>query len=179
MQQNAAAALRIASELDVSEAAARQALARFGGLQGRGEIFTTKSGVTIIDDAYNASPASMRAGLSVLSELRGERKIAVLADMLELGEREESYHRELGKLISELHIDVLFLYGRLAALIGESVQQYGDMAGHKPAISYFTDLTELRNTVCSVAHTGDVLLFKGSNSMRLSDIVSELRKERE
>ncbi|MGP1588738.1 MAG: UDP-N-acetylmuramoyl-tripeptide--D-alanyl-D-alanine ligase [Oribacterium sp.] len=179
MQQNAAAALRIASELGVSETAARQALAQFGGLQGRGEIFTTKGGVTIIDDAYNASPASMRAGLSVLSELRGERKIAVLADMLELGEREESYHRELGKLISELHIDVLFLYGRLAALIGESVQQYGDTAGHKPAISYFTDLTELRNTVCSVAHTGDVLLFKGSNSMRLSDIVSELRKERE
>lgn len=178
MQQNAAAALMVAEELGVSREAAISALEGFSGLKGRGEIIETASGVTIIDDSYNASPASMKAGLSVLSEFEGDRKIAVLADMLELGDGAEEMHRDIGELLAALDIDVLFLYGRLASFIGEGVQAAPESKRKKPVISYFEDFLELKNTVRSISHQGDVLFFKGSNSMHLSDIVSCLAEPR-
>ncbi len=172
MQENAMAALHAAEAVGIPYEAAADALARFTGLQGRGETFTTREGVTVIDDAYNASPVSMKAGLQVLSGLQGERKIAVLADMLELGEHSEEYHREIGACINGLSVDLLFLYGKRAASIGKEIR------GDKPAVEYFDDFTELSNTIRSIAKKGDVVLFKGSNSMRLSDIVNLYRNEK-
>ena len=186
MLQNASAAMHIATALGVDEAAAQHALENFSGLAGRGETFRTKEGVLVIDDAYNASPASMKAGLEALATLEGKRHIAVLADMLELGEKTLDYHREVGSYLATLPIDAVFLYGERAAAIGEGIQNavaephkpIGDAAARRvPTIEYFTDLEELRNTLHAIACSGDVLLFKGSNSMKLSEIVRDFRQE--
>ena len=79
--------------------------------------------MTIIDDSYNASPVSMKAGLEVLSSMKpGARKIAVLADMKELGPDTVEFHREIGRYIAEHPVDQVLLYGELAAAIGQGIR---------------------------------------------------------
>ena len=185
MLQNASAAMHVATRLGVPMERAQQALEQFSGLAGRGASFRTKAGVLIIDDAYNASPASMKAGLDALAALDGKRHIAVLADMLELGEKTLDYHREVGRYLAHLPVDAVFLYGERAAAIGEGIQS--EVAEEKasgkvpsctlPSIEYFTDLSELRNTLHAIATRGDVILLKGSNSMHLSNIVREFKQD--
>ena len=186
MLQNASAAMHIAEALGVDSTAAKHALENFSGLAGRGATFRTKENVLIIDDAYNASPASMKAGLEALASLEGKRHIAVLADMLELGEKTLDYHREVGNYLATLPIDAVFLYGERAAAIGEGIRNavaeshkpIGDEAARNmPTIEYFMDIDELRNTIHAIARSGDVILFKGSNSMKLADIVRDFEQE--
>ena len=127
----------------------------------------------------------MKAGLDALAALDGKRHIAVLADMLELGEKTLDYHREVGRYLAHLPVDAVFLYGERAAAIGEGIQS--EVAEEKasgkvpsctlPSIEYFTDLSELRNTLHAIATRGDVILLKGSNSMHLSDIVREFKQD--
>lgn len=190
MLQNASASMHIAQDAGVDLDRAKEKLESFTGVAGRGETFKTVSGVTIIDDAYNASPVSMKAGLNTLALLDGSRKIAVLADMLELGEKTMEYHREVGSHIATLPIDVVFLYGEKAAAIGAGINAYYDMHDteasaedgsvlkRKPTIEYFNDFAELNNTIRAIAKDGDVILFKGSNSMKLSDIVNVFKQEK-
>ncbi len=193
MLQNASASMHIAEDTGVDLNGARKKLEAFTGVAGRGETFKTGSGVTIIDDAYNASPVSMKAGLDTLALLNGSRKIAVLADMLELGEKTLDYHREVGTHLASLPIDVVFLYGEKAASIGAGINAAFDsrdavssdaeskdekLPDKKPTIEYFNDFAELTNTVRAIAKDGDVILFKGSNSMKLSEIVNAFKQEK-
>ena len=92
----------------------------------------------------------------------------------------------MGSYLATLPIDAVFLYGERAAAIGEGIQNavaephkpIGDEAARRvPTIEYFTDLEELRNTLHAIACSGDVLLFKGSNSMKMSEIVRDFRQE--
>ncbi len=189
MLSNASAAMHVALTLGVSEEGAREKLEAFTGVAGRGAFFVTKNGVTVIDDAYNASPVSMKAGLSALAEHEGKRRIAVLADMLELGDKAHDAHREVGQYLATLPIDVVFLYGELAAEIGAGIEEVYSRPEElqddntafpkkKPTIIYFTDFQELRNMIHSLADEGDVVLFKGSNSMKLSTIVEEFKVDK-
>lgn len=183
MLQNASAAMHIAEDNGVDRDGAKEKLESFTGVQGRGETFKTKENVTIIDDAYNASPVSMKAGLEALSQIEGTRRIAVLADMLELGDKTLDYHREVGEYLVTLPIDVVFLLGEKAAHIGTGINSAFSLSDKddsmkKPTIEYFNDFTELSNTIQAVAKDGDVILFKGSNSMKLSEIVKAFRQEK-
>ena len=92
--------------------AAAKALVTFHGQ--RQQMHTLKS-CTLIDDTYNASPDSMKASVSVLSSMEGVkgRRIAALADMLELGEKEREYHYEVGKFIAGTQVDEVAAYGEL------------------------------------------------------------------
>lgn len=182
MLQNASAAMHISEDVGVDSDGAKAKLEAFTGVQGRGETFRTSSGVTIIDDAYNASPVSMKAGLEALSQIEGTRRIAVLADMLELGDKTLDYHREVGEYLAGLPIDVVFLLGEKASYIGTGINTVFDSSDKdslkKPTIEYFDDFSELDNTIHAVAKDGDVVLFKGSNSMKLSEIVKEFRQDK-
>jgi UDP-N-acetylmuramoyl-tripeptide--D-alanyl-D-alanine ligase len=176
MLQNASAAMHIAELLQADTDGAKKALEAFTGLAGRGETFHTTTGLTIIDDAYNASPVSMKAGLEVLAQLKGSRHIAVLADMLELGERSPEFHREVGRFLAALPIDQIYLYGPLAEEIGNGLCECLP-ENQSRSIFRFRDFDALRKTLMTNVHEGDVLLFKGSNSMRLSEIVKDFRKD--
>ena len=76
-----------------------------------------------MDDTYNASPDSMKAAIGVLSSLPAGRRIAVLADMKELGENTIQFHREVGAFLAEKPVDILVVYGELAQAIAEGAKK--------------------------------------------------------
>lgn len=168
MVSNAMAALAVAGEYGVSLKDAAASLGRFTGYKGRQQVYE-QSGVTIIDDSYNASPVSMKAGLEVLASMKpGARKIAVLADMKELGPEEAQLHREIGYYLAEHPVDLVVLLGDLAAEIGAGIARKG---GDIPCIRCGGP-DELAAWLKRETAEGDCILFKGSNSMRLGSVVA-------
>jgi UDP-N-acetylmuramoyl-tripeptide--D-alanyl-D-alanine ligase len=142
-------------------------LANFQPYHLRSEVFQN-GGVTIINDCYNANPASMKMAISTLAEFPGSgRKIAVLADMLELGSDEKEYHRQIGECLTLNRIDALFAFGRLGEYYIEKFN--GDFKMH------FTDKKILLDELQRYLQPGDVVLIKGSRGMALEEISESLR----
>lgn len=126
---------------------------------------------TVIVDCYNASPDSMKASLRVLSDIKSEgRKIAVLGDMLELGEASEKLHRLVGKYVFENAPDMLFCYGKESVFIKNEVE--------KSDIKAFAseNKTELAENIKNYIKPGDTILFKASRGMKLEEIIEKLFK---
>ena len=120
---NALAALAVASENGIPMEKAARALEAFNGLKGRQQIHHA-GGITIIDDSYNASPVSMKAGIQVLCDMEvSGRRAAVLADMKELGPETREYHRQVGHFLAEHPVDLVVLLGDLAAEIGRGLSE--------------------------------------------------------
>ena len=168
MVMNAAAAMAVCELCGLDPDRAAESLGSFTGYEGRGNRIL-RDGYTIINDCYNASPVSMRNGLNVLSELKAEgKKIAVLADMKELGDEEIRYHRELGQYINESVKDlaVLYTYGELAALIGEEVRKNGRIR-----VREYRDQDLLKKDLYAEIGKGDILFLKGSQSMGLKKLI--------
>lgn len=173
MVSNALAALAVASRYGIPLQKAAAALEQFDGFKGRQQIIKEK-GVTIIDDSYNASPVSMKAGIEVLSTMAGvKRRIAVLADMKELGPDTITYHREVGAFLKHQPIDQLVLMGELAWEIETGLK----MDGGKISCVKTSTLEETETWLAEAVREGDCLLFKGSNSMGLSKAVSFMREK--
>jgi UDP-N-acetylmuramoyl-tripeptide--D-alanyl-D-alanine ligase len=132
------------------------------------------NGSTILDDTYNASPASTIAALNLLDDLTGARKIAVLGDMLELGTFEEEGHRKVGCRATDV-VDLLIVIGRRAKWIAAEARACGldsaailEMDNNQATIVYLEETLQAE----------DIVLIKGSNSQRLDQIVSALTVER-
>lgn len=119
---NALAALAVADHYHVPLADAAEALKTFDGFKNRQQIYE-KGNITIIDDTYNASPDSMKAGIRVLASLTDrKRRIAVLADMKELGEDAPLFHYEIGAFLGEQPVEEVITYGALAKEIARGVE---------------------------------------------------------
>ncbi len=140
---------------------------------GRGRVISLKKGISLIDDAYNANPLSSLAALEDLSRKEGGRKIAVLADMLELGENAPLFHQELGAACPSL-VDELFLFGSLALEIGK-----GALANGMPASSVrnFFSRDDLVKALRKFLKPGDWILVKGSRGMQMNSVVKLLEGE--
>ena len=126
--------------------------------------------ITFINDAYNASPASMEAALKTLAEAKkaahgAVRTIAVLADMLELGAISEDAHRRVGRWAVENGVDYVLTYGPEAAYISEEVKKLGGEAGH------YADRQGAADKLRQLATAGDIILLKGSNSMQVGKML--------
>lgn len=136
---------------------------------GMRQNIVRKGDNTVIIDCYNASPDSMKATLRVLSgmECKG-RKIAVLGDMLELGEASERLHRLVGDQVSEYRPDMLFCYGKEAAYIADQAQKSG--------ISVFSseNREEITEKIKQYIKPEDAILFKASRGMKLEEIINKL-----
>jgi UDP-N-acetylmuramoyl-tripeptide--D-alanyl-D-alanine ligase len=132
--------------------------------------------MTLINDAYNANPNSVGLALETLKEVKGEgRAIAVLGDMLELGEFAEEAHQQLGRKVSELSIDFLLTLGEEAAVVVESairhkfpLERTKVVESHSEAVSVLREM--IRN--------GDWILVKGSRGMAMEKVVEALREGR-
>jgi UDP-N-acetylmuramoyl-tripeptide--D-alanyl-D-alanine ligase len=125
------------------------------------------NGSTIIDDTYNASPASMRAALDLLGEVPG-RKYAVLGDMRELGPAEREGHTEVGRRAAEV-ADVIFAVGDLGRWIGDAAIQAGHGDTH-----IVIDKSEIAPALLPQLGPGDVVLLKASRALELETVRDEL-----
>ena len=129
-----------------------------------------RNGIKIIDDTYNASPDSMRAAINVLVSVQGGRKIAILGDMFELGEKEEEYHFEIGEYSSLAGVDVVISVGKNARQISMGARSKGTKAIH------FETKDLLSGVLAQWIRTGDTVLVKGSRGMAMDEIVKQLLK---
>ena len=167
---DAMAAVAVGLELGVLPARICQGLHSFRNLSGRQEIFEAY-GFTFIKDCYNAGPESMEAALHVLGDRTG-RKVAVLGDMLELGDRAAAEHYRIGRIAAE-RVDWVLDYGPNAErVIG------GCLTGGMPenrALA-FTDQTAILCELQRMARPGDVMLFKGSNGMHMEKVLDDFLK---
>lgn len=167
---DAMAAVAVGLEMGVPEERIRQGLRSFRNLAGRQETLRAY-GYTLIKDCYNAGPESMEAALKVLGEKQG-RKIAVLGDMLELGDRAAAEHYRIGRIAAE-RVDFVLAYGDCAdRVIG------GCITGGMPdsRAQAFKDQQALSCELQRIARPGDVILFKGSHSMHMERVLDAFMK---
>ncbi len=137
---------------------------------GRGLRSTLPSGVTVIDDCYNANPMSMRAALDDLAAGANDgsagRRVAILGDMLELGPEERSFHVELGEYASRSGVELLVTVGPLAAAMGERFEH---------EILSVADAAEAAAVAPELLEDGDVVLVKASRGIGLELVCKALR----
>lgn len=145
------------------------ALAELGGIGGRGARLNVPVGdgeALVIDESYNANPASMRATLEVLSHEKG-RKLAVLGEMRELGSHSDAFHAELSGPIEAAGVDFAILVGEAMAPLANALEGHVDFV-HVP------DAATARDRLDDMLAPGDAVLIKGSNGVRLGTLVSHL-----
>jgi UDP-N-acetylmuramoyl-tripeptide--D-alanyl-D-alanine ligase len=162
----AAAAAAWALGFDRSEIAA--GLAAFRPVPGRSEIRQLGNGAYMIIDTYNANPASVREALKTLRGLQGSRKaVVILGDMLELGDRSEEWHQEIGDLLADSDIQDLFLKGSLTKAVAAGAIRMGFPAER---IAFFDDPEEVVSSLRSRLKRGDWVLIKGSRRMKMEEV---------
>lgn len=129
-------------------------------------------GMKIINDAYNANPTSVKAAIKTLNELsNGQRSIAVLGNMYELGQREVPGHQEVGEAVFNTNIDYLLTVGDLAAMASRKAIELG----MKPdKVFHFDNNKEAVQKLKMIMETGDIILVKGSRGMKMEEIVSAI-----
>ena len=166
---NALAALATAQVMGVTLEEGARVLSEFqGGEHGRMELLEL-AGVRIIDDTYNANPASLKAAVEVLkSTPAAGRRLAALGDMLELGDFSEREHELAGEMLGG--IDALWAAGRFADAMARGAR----MAG-VPQVETFSDSTGLAAAVQDRLKKGDLVLVKGSRGMRMERLVEALK----
>lgn len=137
----------------------------------RGEIVDFK-GITVINDAYNANPASMRAALDALAQVAGpRRKIAVLGNMLELGELSRAGHDQVGEAVFSAGVNYLLTVGDLACWIAAGAKEKGLQVENIKECTTTEEAVVILKNLCV---PGDVILIKGSRSMHLEKICEAL-----
>ncbi len=162
---NALAAITSAISLGLGADEIRAGFTTLATTKMRFEIID-RNGIQIINDAYNASPASMRVAIATTAEIADGRKIAVLGDMLELGDRAESLHRAVGADLAKRGFNVLVTFGKLGHFIAEGaaaagVEKIFTADTHEQAAEYLR----------GIVRDGDTILFKGSRAMRMEKII--------
>ncbi|MCD4706300.1 MAG: UDP-N-acetylmuramoyl-tripeptide--D-alanyl-D-alanine ligase [Candidatus Sabulitectum sp.] len=166
--QNAVAVIAAAQRLGVDPVEAAEAISKLHPGAGRGDVFHTKD-FTVIDESYNSNPESVTACLKSAVHLHEKPLVAVLGDMLELGDRSLSSHKEVLRKAKELGYDLLILVGFRFKEAAESDSNTN--------ISFATDWKEALSILKRSVKSGSTILVKGSNSMKLGQLVVELKRE--
>ena len=167
---NALAAIAVGNILDMNFADIQQGLMSFEPSAMRMDIQHLDSDITILNDAYNANPDSMKASLKVLSRSEG-RNIAVLGDMLELGEYAEESHREIGQFAAQLGIDQIIVKGEFKDIVADGAKQVG-YTGDK--VTTYQDNQGIIEKLNAIIQPGDTILIKGSRGMAMEGIVDAI-----
>lgn len=163
---NALAGICVGRALGVTPQEVNEGLASFNG--GNMRLQVEKIGdYTVINDAYNASPASMIAAIDALVQVAKDRKIVVLGDMLELGHVALEAHRRVGQKVADSKVDILVTVGQLSAHIVEAAAESG-------MTSVFACKTheEAQMTLKKLILPGDTLLIKGSRGMKMENMLN-------
>ncbi len=173
---NALCAISVGKVLNIETNKIVEAIEGFELTKKRMDIAQLKNNIKIINDAYNASFESMQASLKYLAEFKQNRKIAVLGDMLELGEYAKKLHQQVGEEILKNKIDILICSGKEAKQIAKHAKEKGMLEEN---IYYLEDKEKIEEELRKIIKPGDVILFKASNGMRFFDIAENMKKEKE
>ncbi len=165
--ENALAVFLTIHALNLDRSAAVNALESWRPPAGRGERWSV-DGIILIDDAYNANPLSVGAGLDVLARANVERRVAILGDMLELGESEMQLHADLAQHPAIQQIDIIHCIGpRMRAL-------HQVLPAQKRGLWYATS-AEMTPTLAENLHKGDIVLVKGSLGAKMGLLVEAIK----
>jgi UDP-N-acetylmuramoyl-tripeptide--D-alanyl-D-alanine ligase len=175
---NALAAAAVADQLKVDRSIIISALEAMPlAERWRMQVLQREDGVTIINDAYNASPDSTKAALQTLAQLGrgGRRTIAILGEMAELGSASREQHDAIGRIVVRLNIDQLIVVGKGAKLIHMGAEQEGSWAGES---KFFESIDEALAYVRGMLMAGDLVLVKSSKSANLRHLGDDLMEVR-
>jgi UDP-N-acetylmuramoyl-tripeptide--D-alanyl-D-alanine ligase len=171
---NALAAIAVARKLGLHEDEIIENLGHAHGPEMRLQL-KKANGLTVLNDAYNANPNSMRAALETVVALRtGGRKVAVLGDMLELGEASERYHREIGGFAASCKLDQLVCVGTWGRVIADAAVAAGQP---KATVTRYRDSGTTAENIRHHLREGDLLLLKASRGVRLEAVANALLAE--
>jgi UDP-N-acetylmuramoyl-tripeptide--D-alanyl-D-alanine ligase len=166
---NALAAIAVVQRMGFTQEQAAEALADFGGTEMRLQ-WSRCGGIVIINDAYNANPASALAAAAVLADAAGTRRVMVVGDMRELGENARELHLQTGREISSGKVDMLIGVGELGRCIAEGFADSGKASGQ------FESVADATAELPKLLRHGDVVLIKGSRAMAMERLIEPLRK---
>ena len=144
-----------------------EGIANFELTKRRMQVEKNNEGVTIINDCYNANYDSMKAALEYLGKINANKRIAVLGDMLELGEFSESLHEKVGEEVKKNNVDILIIVGDLAKNIAKKAIKEGM---DKANIFICSNNKEAADNITRLAKKGDAVLLKASNSLNFQEI---------
>ena len=165
---NAALAASAAAELGIGLEDVKKGLAKLE-LTGKRLLVKEGLGRKVIDDSYNAAPASMKSAVDTLMNTKGERHIAVLAGMNELGENWKRYHMEVGGYCAEKQVDMVIGVGDKARAIVEGAE-----GSDKTYAVWFPDKESFFSEMDDMIREGDVIIVKGSNAYKMSEVADRL-----
>ena len=168
--KNASIACKVCEDFMLEEDLVRfdELLQDFTLPKGRGEVCLLSNNITLIDDAYNANPESVKAAIDNLQSYQTEgKKIFVFGDMKELGKDEVKFHEEIANYCEE-KIDTIICYGDLA-------ENTFNGSKNIPLSLHFNSKEALSNKVCNLLEKNDIVLLKGSRSMGLDSVAEDIK----
>ena len=172
---NALAALAVVRRLGITTREFAAAITDFSGVSGRMR-YLSFGGITVIDDTYNANPDSMAAAIAELTTHRqAPRRVLIIGDMAELGPHSEQLHRQLGRDVAFSNIDALLTVGPQAAHAARAALDAGMGRG---SVQRAVSSTRLARLVKTLILDGDVILVKGSRSVKMETVVTSLSRWR-
>lgn len=163
-------AAAVARHFGMSDEEISAGVLRFAPTKMRMNILRRENGITILDDAYNANPQSMRAAVEVLAQTKGEKKIAVLGDMFELGPLAPALHAGVGEYLGKAGIDCLVAVGELARHIYEAAVE-----ALVPQVFYCETKEEAKAILPQVLQPNATVLVKASRGMAFEELVADLK----
>lgn len=167
---NVLAALAAGSVLGLNMVEMAELLSIYKSPPGRLKLLEGIKHTFIIDDSYNSSPVALETAIKVLKEIPAKRKVAVLGDMLELGKYTIDEHKKAGRMVKDA-ADILFTVGPRSKFIAEEARA---LRFKKENIFEFSTSDEAKTVLQDVIKEGDLILIKGSQSMRMEKIVEEI-----
>ena len=158
---NAALAAACGMELGIDLKGSSEALLSLEITEGRLTV-KEKNGIKVIDDTYNASPDSMKAGIDTLNAVSSKRTIAILGDMFELGDDADIHHRKIGEYAKNSGVDMVVAVGEMARHIAAGAAEKGH---------YYSNKEALKKDINDIVKKGDAVLVKASRGMEMEEIV--------
>ena len=170
---NAICSIVVGKILEIEPEKIKKGIETFELTKKRMDIVKLENGATIINDSYNASYESMKAAIEYLSALKDTRKIAVLGDMLELGEFSKELHAKVGVEVAKNNIDMLMCTGEESKQIELSAIKNGM---NKENVKHYNNIDEITEELKSILKETDTVLVKASNGMKFFEIVERLKE---
>lgn len=168
---NLLAAVGVCVALDVPFDLIVEGIPELRPVAKRGGFVYLARGIRLVDDSYNSNPKALEAALKGLAVLPAERRVAILGDMLELGEQKAEFHRAAGREVAESGWDVLIAVGKLGRHLAEGAREAGMDAHH---ILLFSTAEEAASQISPLVREGDLVLVKGSRGIHMERIAERL-----